>query len=129
MINDFDSWNNKKKHLEAVDNLRSNFSEREVWWCSLGKNIGDEENGKNDRFERPVLILKKFSRNSVVVIPLTTKGKSDSVFYYKLLQGENSWVILSQIRLLSTKRFLRKMYKVGRGEFLTIKSKTSKLIF
>jgi hypothetical protein len=31
MINDFDSWNNKKKHLEAVDNLRSNFSEREVW--------------------------------------------------------------------------------------------------
>jgi mRNA interferase MazF len=129
MINDFDSWNNKKKHLEAVDNLRSNFSEREVWWCSLGKNIGDEENGKNDRFERPVLILKKFSRNSVVVIPLTTKGKSDSIFYYQLLQGENSWVILSQIRLLSTKRFLRKMYKVGRGEFLTIKSKTSKLIF
>lgn len=129
MTDDFDCWNNKKKRLEVVDNLRINFAEREVWWCSLGKNIGDEENGKNDLFERPVLILKKFSRNSVVVIPLTTKGKSDSVFYYKLLQGENSWVIMSQVRLVSTKRFLRKMYKVGRGEFLTIKSKTSKLIF
>ena len=33
------------------------FKEREIWWASLGMNIGYEENGKNETFERPTLVL------------------------------------------------------------------------
>ena len=128
MLDDFDSWNNRKKHIETIECDKIVFSEREIWWCSLGKNVGDEENGKNILFERPVLVLKKFSRRTLIVLPLTTKGKLGSVFYHKLVTKEESYVIISQVRLISTKRLLRKMYRMGRTEFGVIKDKVSKLI-
>lgn len=32
------------------------FREGEMWWASLGANIGHEQDGKNETFERPILI-------------------------------------------------------------------------
>ena len=40
------------------------FKEGEIWWCSIGLNVGDEEYGKGPFFQRPVLIFKKFTKNS-----------------------------------------------------------------
>lgn len=128
MQKDFDKWNMQKKHVQESSQVIT-FSEREIWWCSLGQNIGDEEDGKNDLFERPVLVVRKFSKNAAIVFPLTTKGKNGSIFYHKLVSSDNSYVILSQIRLISTKRLLRNMYKLGRGEFDIIRSKAKNLIF
>lgn len=63
MQKDFDVWNNKKKELNnAVFN--SYVHAREIWWCSIGINVGDEEDGKNSMFERPVLIIKKFNQQA-----------------------------------------------------------------
>ncbi len=62
MQKDFDRWNNQKKVIQQLNNQGILFSEREVWWCALGENIGDEENGKNELFERPVLIIRKCRR-------------------------------------------------------------------
>lgn len=45
-MKDFDIWNNQKKEIEKIDHTEITFSEREIWWVSLGKNIGDEEDGK-----------------------------------------------------------------------------------
>lgn len=128
MSKDFDTWNSLKK----VTNERLKyvvFSEREIWWCQLGLNIGDEEDGKNESFERPVLVLRKFNKHIAVILPLTTQGKSNLPFYYKInvLKG-NSFVILSQLRLISSRRFLRKMRRLGRGEFSIIKKKVTALI-
>jgi len=49
-----------------VDNLdqRPLFQEREVWDCYWGVNIGFELDGKNDKFIRPVLVLKKLTHNT-----------------------------------------------------------------
>ena len=33
------------------------FKERDIFWVSIGQNIGYEQNGKSDIFSRPVLIL------------------------------------------------------------------------
>ncbi len=44
---------NKKEHSIFVN-------EREICYTSIGENIGFEQNGKNELFERPVLVLKKF---------------------------------------------------------------------
>ncbi len=44
-MQDFNKWNLKKQKL----NSRKDFShpkEREVWWCSVGQNIGTEIYGK-----------------------------------------------------------------------------------
>ena len=41
MEKDFDAWNFKKKELDK--NKRDLlFKEGEIWWCSLGLNIGEE---------------------------------------------------------------------------------------
>lgn len=126
---EYNIWNSYKKVIQKIDPFAITFSEREVWWCALGKNIGDEEDGKNELFERPVLILRKFSKHTAIVLPLTTKGKSDLPFYYKLSTGDESFVILSQVRLISSKRLLRKIYRLGRGEFGSVKKKLKELIF
>src|SRR3989338_8182748 len=74
--------------------------------------IGFEENGKNEMFERPVLILRKFNKYILWALPLT-RSKKGGDFYYRITQGEedDSVVILSQIRLISSKRLLRKIKK------------------
>ena len=33
-----------------------NFKEWEIWWCSIGENVGVEINGKGSHFMRPVII-------------------------------------------------------------------------
>ena len=47
---DFDAWNKQKILLENTQRNIS-FHEREIWWCSLGLNIGDEQDRKNELFE------------------------------------------------------------------------------
>ena len=44
-------------------------------------NIGVEIDGKNDNFKRPILILKKFSDEIILAVPLTTK-KHEGDWYY-----------------------------------------------
>jgi len=119
---DFDKWNERKKIIdrkEISDGMF--FNEREIWWGSLGVNIDYEQDGKNDDFERPLLIVKKFNRSVVWVLPLTTIAK-DNKFHYKL-KSSGSFVILSQIRLVSTKRFLRLVETINENEFKEIVSK------
>ena len=45
MDQDFDNWNIKKKELS--NGKRVYFHKGEVWFTSIGKNLGDEEDGKN----------------------------------------------------------------------------------
>ncbi len=76
MQKNFDTWNSIKKNI----NLKKKeifCNQREIWWCSIGLNIGSEEDGKNELFERPVLIIKVFNRDTLRVIPLTSKNKQD----------------------------------------------------
>ncbi len=69
-IKDFDIWNNVKKQTEQGG--RKVFAyPREVWWCSLGVNIGAEIDGKNDGFERPVIIMKVYNKETTLVLPTT----------------------------------------------------------
>ncbi|MFA7252782.1 MAG: hypothetical protein WC027_02910 [Candidatus Paceibacterota bacterium] len=54
MEKDFDRWNGLKKKVDA------DFSDiyiqiRQIWWCSIGLNVGSEQNGHGENFERPVI--------------------------------------------------------------------------
>lgn len=123
---DFDRWNEKKKSINQKEiSERNFFNEREIWWGSLGLNIGYEQDGKNENFERPLLIVRKFNRNIVWVLPLTTIAKNNK-FHYKL-KSSGSIVILSQIRLLSTKRLLRLVETINENEFNEILTKIKEL--
>ena len=122
-MKDFNSWNKEKKGLESVGHDILAFHEREIWWCSIGINLGDEQDGKNELFERPVLILKKFNNKVAWVLPMSTKPK-DGIYYHNLEhEGKVFNVILSQLRLTSVKRFRRFVRKISPHQFELIQNK------
>ncbi len=118
MNKDFDKWNNLKKKVESRLQ-RTLFNEREVWWCSLGLNIGSEQDGVNEYYERPVLIFKKFNLDLAWILPLT-KTIKDNVYYFRLIENDSS-VVLSQIKLISSRRLLRKIRSISKEEFTQIR--------
>jgi hypothetical protein len=86
MQKDFDTWNNLKKEIHTKD-IRRFCDPREIWWCSIGINIGSEEDGKNKLFERPVLIIRVFNRHMVRIVPLTRKiGKIDDNQFRSIIE-------------------------------------------
>ena len=122
MQKDFDSWNRLKKVTDSKeDNI--DVHEREIWWVTLGLNIGVEINGKSQEFERPVLVIKKFNRQMVWVLPTTSQTK-DSKFHEKFIfENCEYFVTLTQIRTVSTKRFLRKSGMIPIKDFEIIKER------
>ncbi len=127
-MKDFNIWNKEKTHLEntAHDNLV--FHEREIWWCSIGVNLGDEQDGKNDFFERPVLVLKKFNNKIAWVLPMSSKDKIGLYYHNIQHDGKTFSIILSQLRLVSVKRFRRFIRKISPYQFSLIQDKLLNLI-
>ncbi len=121
----FDSWNEKKQHIQK--NLKElPCQEGEVWWCSLGKNIGTEQNGKNDYFERPILVLNRINHYTIWSLPLSSKSKLDKYRYS--IEEMHAQIVLSQLRTISTKRLLRKITKISDGEFNSVIDKVVELL-
>ncbi|MCX6713029.1 MAG: type II toxin-antitoxin system PemK/MazF family toxin [Candidatus Vogelbacteria bacterium] len=127
LIRIFTNWTKLKIRLHVAE--REIFPhEREIWWASLGQNVGVEINGKNDNFERPVLIIKKFNDQMLLILPLTGKTKEEKYYYqFKGADERFGSVVLSQIRLISSKRLIRKVGEVSENDFLEIKRKTKGL--
>ncbi len=106
----FDLWNEKKKQMEfKLDSENTYFYEREIWWCSIGVNVGVEVDGKNHDFERPVLVIKKFSKMMFWGIPLTSKAKYRPYLLKVSHEKGSSFANLAQLRLFSSKRIRRKV--------------------
>lgn len=81
---DFNGWIIKKKNLHESGNIPPMFKERDVWWVSIGINVGYEEDGKHEKFLRPVLVLRKFNRKLFLGVPMSTKIK-DSRYYVQVV--------------------------------------------
>lgn len=127
MHKDFDLWSELKKAAHE-GTFKGRVHEREVWWCSLGANIGHEEDGKNDGFERPVIVLRVWSQETVVVLPLTTQIKNNRFHFVFTRDGVNFAIVLSQVRLISTKRLKRRIYRMHPRVFGTLLSTFGKLL-
>lgn len=67
MIKHFIDWIITKIIIDNKEKKEFTINEYQVFWCSLGENVGDEENGKGDDFRRPVLVFKKFSKIYFIV--------------------------------------------------------------
>ncbi|MFH0804384.1 MAG: type II toxin-antitoxin system PemK/MazF family toxin [Candidatus Zambryskibacteria bacterium] len=127
MKKDFERWHKKKEKLEEIEQ-RPNFHEREIWFCYLGLNIGDEEDGKGDDCMRPIIIVRKFNNNIFWAIP-TTRTKKEGVFYFKFhLEKKNGFAILSQIATLDGKRLGYKIGEISKKDFFELKEKLKKLL-
>lgn len=120
-MKDFDGWSKHKKRLERYSQESLDYREFEVWWCALGVNIGHEQDGKHGVFERPVLIVKKFSASTAWVIPMSSKIKSGHLHYVVNINGTMQSLILSQLRLVSVKRFRRRTGKISSEQWQEIR--------
>ena len=123
MKKDFDKWNLLKKEINDKDNIDIFCNQREIWWCSLGLNIGSEEDGKNELFERPILILKVFNKRILRVAPLTSSYKNDEHHFGIKYNSREGSVILSQIKTISSCRLSRKLCRLEEKQFLKILEK------
>ncbi len=69
MNKDFNKWVEFKKALHFRKNpVFAN--PRDIWWCSIGANVGAEIDGKNDSFERPAIVMKVYNRETLLILPL-----------------------------------------------------------
>ncbi len=120
MKKDFQKWHTLKAKIDA-QHPSPLFREQEIWWCSLGSNVGTEEDGKNKLFERPVIVIRKFSKDMFWGVPATLQ-KKEGVFYFTFTLFEQEQIALvSQIRTLSGKRLIRRMGKLSTRQFTALK--------
>lgn len=103
------------------------FKEGEIWWCSIGMNIGVEIFGKDIDFGRPVIIFKKINANSFLGIPLTTQPKEDMWHIPFIHADRKQYGIFSQIRTLDSKRLINKMGSLSPENLNKIKGCFAKL--
>lgn len=120
-MKDYRKWHELKTQIENSNNQTQKiFKEGEVWWCTIGLNIGFEEDGKNDNYERPVLIFRKFNKEMFWGLPMTSRQRDGKFYYSFKFRSSMSTIILSQLRTISSKRLIRHMGKVEREVFVEI---------
>ena len=125
----FDIWSPVKKNIHHT-NRAPHFKNAEIRWVQMGHNIGSEIYGKGERFQRPVIILKKVFGDSAIVIPLTSK-KSEGSYYFSfkdLKTGKIQYALLTQIRYIDGKRILGKISSMSVKDFQALQEKTVVLL-
>lgn len=53
---DFNAWNERKKKINNHVKYQHP-KPGEIWWCSIGLNIGSEIYGKGWTYARPVIVI------------------------------------------------------------------------
>ncbi len=128
MKKDFNKWNEEKKNIHELGTNKL-YHTRDIWWCSFGVNVGFEQDGKNTDFQRPILILKGFSPNTCLVAPLTT---SEEKHKYRipvgLVAGKTAKAIISQIKIVDTKRLVNKIAVLDEKTFEIIRKSIKDLL-
>ena len=128
MKKDFDSWNEQKKKLNDREDILL-YHERDIRWCQLGINVGFEQDGTGAQRARPVLILKAFSREVCLAVPLTTSKKRNP-YHISIgeVAGRDEAVIISQLRLIDTKRLDQKIGFLSKDTFNQIRKAVKGLL-
>ena len=109
MQHEFDQWNQLKQQLASRDAKAPYVTEGDIWWFSLGKNVGSEINGKSDQFSRPAVIFKKLAHHLYFVLPTTTQQRTGTWYVPIRHKGKNMTVCLQQARIVDAKRISSKI--------------------
>lgn len=127
MKKDFNKWNEKKKQIDL--NKGRFYHEREMWWCSLGINVGNEQDGRGLLFQRPVLIIKGLSVDTCIAVPLTTSYKKHPMrIPLGKIGNKEAFGIISQLRVIDTRRFNNRLDIISKEIFKDIQ-KTIRMLF
>ena len=125
---DFSVWCEQKEKIQVFGKNKF-YHPRDIWWCSLGVNIGFEQDGTGIKKDRPIVIIRGFNKNVCLIIPLTTSRKNNK-YYLKIGKVSNkpATAIISQIRLIDTKRLIKKIGVIDKEKFGIIRKAVKDLI-
>jgi mRNA interferase MazF len=128
MKKDFDGWNEKKKQASERD--KAPFChEREIWWCALGVNIGFEQDGSGNEYRRPILVLRGLSAETCLAIPLTASAKRHPLRpFIGKVENKDAHALLSQMRVIDTKRLVRKIGYLDKAIFEDIRKAAREML-
>ncbi len=116
MGKDFDRWNKRKKRIDSTTNS-PHCHEREVWWCTIGVNVGSEQHSQTGDFSRPVIVLRQFTEDMFWGIPLTTKLVNRPFRVRFILKGTENDALILQMRAFDRKRLVRQIGVVPHDVF------------
>jgi mRNA interferase MazF len=119
----FLEWIGLKEKLHEARHRPPHVSERDVWWASVGENVGSEMNGKSERFSRPVLILRKLAHGFFLVAPTTTQVREGTWYVHVRLQNQDEYVCLNQIRTIDYRRLSSKLGQIDTDNFETVRER------
>lgn len=123
----FDQWNELKKSLDQIETAYS-VHDGEVWYCSIGLNIGNEQDGKHGFFERPVLIIRTWSSNSFLGVPLSSTLREGDYYYMISFTDRKSCAMLAQMRVFDCRRLQRRLTHISAQDLWKIRGRISNLI-
>jgi mRNA interferase MazF len=124
----FDGWNTQKRSLDALETV-PDFKAREVWWCSIGANIGSEMCGKGATFTRPVLILRKTGPTTFLGVPATTSMTARFDHFPVRIKGRSGNLRLFGIRSYDARRLADRMGRLPEIEFAAVQKAIIEKIF
>lgn len=128
MDNRFDKWNGVKKGIESKK-IKINIKEKNIYFLSIGQNVGSESYGKGEKFLRPVLVYKKFGSNYFLGIPLTSKIKEGSYYFvFNRSQKKQNTAMLNQMKTFDAKRVVSHGGKISNNTYNNLKKQVEKLL-
>ena len=116
----FKEWINLKEKIH-FSNSAPKINEGDIWWCGFGENVGIEINGKSTRFSRPVLVMKKLSRQGFMGVPLTSQEKIGSWYAKFIFLGKDEYAAVCQARVMSTSRLYSKIGQIPKTDLDIVK--------
>ena len=129
MKKEFNKWNIIKQDTQNIKN-KVYFKQRDIFWAKVGQNIGYEQNGKGEQFARPVLIIKRYTNDMFLGIPLSTTLRNGSFYFQFTFKDDKiSTALLVQHKLYSSKRLVKKIGMINKNDFANLQIKLKSLIF
>jgi mRNA interferase MazF len=126
-MKDFLTWCRLKKKLHENAAKGPLIRERDLWWVSLGENVGSEINGKSDLYSRPAIVIKKLAHGFFLVAPTTTKAHVGSWYVPIVFNGRETFVCLHQIRTIDYRRLSSRIGQISGDDFFSVKEGFLKL--
>lgn len=123
----FFEWILLKEKLDSTTSTAPFVSEGDIWWISLGENIGQEMGGRNEFFSRPAIIFKKLAKNLYLIVPLTTQEHIGNWFHSFVANGRIQYACLHQVRVIDHRRLRARLGKMGTNDFLELAKAFSEL--
>lgn len=121
MPDEFDKWSAVKRRIDARKGVPW-VKERHVVWCSVGHNVGREQNGKGRNYNRPVLVLKRYNPDLFLGLPLTSTTSGSPHHFEIEFKGQKSSVLLQHARTFDIRRVWSIMGRLPEPVFEAVKA-------